>query len=113
MQSLLAIPQNVPFIICTFKFGRPDIIVRSLIKKVQALLSVDNKNLIDFAVAVHNLVTTIVTAIAHGHMHNPQLMSDLVSRLPSSLRLQWREQVTHDPNRVTLADFNVAVSCCV
>ena len=112
VQSLLAIPQNVPSIIRTLqmRYGRPDIIVRSLIKKVQALPSVDDKNLIDFAVAVQNLVTTIVTANAHGHMHNPQLMSDLVSRLPSSLRLQWGEQVTHDPNRITLAGFSTWLS---
>ena len=43
-------------------------------------------------------------------MHNPQLMSDLVSRLPSSLRLQWGEQVTQDPNRITLADFSTWLS---
>ena len=114
VQSLLAISQNVPSINRTLqmRYGRPDIIVRSLIKKVQALPSVDDKNLIDFVVAVQNLVTTIVTgtANAHSHMHNPQLMSDLVSRLPSSLRLQWGEQVTHDPNRITLADFSTWLS---
>ena len=112
VQSLLAIPQNVPSVIRTLqmRYSRPDIIVRSLMKKVQALPSVDDKNLIDFAVAVQNVVTTIVTANAHGHMHNPQLMSDLVSRMPSSLRLQWGEQVTHDPNRVTLAEFSTWLS---
>ena len=54
VQALLAIPQNVPSIIRTLqmRYGRQDIIVRSLIKKVQALPSVDDKNLIDFAVAV-------------------------------------------------------------
>ena len=54
LQSLLAIPQNVPSIIRTLqmRYGRPDIIVLSLIKKVQSLPSVDDKNLIDFAVAV-------------------------------------------------------------
>ena len=33
-------------------------------------------------------------------------MLDLVSRLPSSLRLQSGEQVTQDPSPVTLADFS-------
>ena len=72
---------------------------------MRALPSVDDKNLIDFAVAMQNLVTTIVTANAHGYLHNPHLMSDLVSRQPSSMRLHLGEQVTQDPNRVTLANF--------
>ena len=103
-------PGDSPQRTLQMRYGRPHIIVRSLIKKVQTLPSVDDKNLIDFAVAVQNLVTIIVTASAHGHMHNPQLMSALVSRLPSSLRLQWGEQVTRDPNRVTLADFSTWLS---
>ena len=113
VHSLLSLPTNVPTIIRTLemRYGRPDIIIRSLIGKVQALPPVDDSNLIDFAVAVQNLVTTIQAVDAPGHLYNPQLRADLVTRLPSSLRLQWGEKVAQiGPNRVTLADLSTWLS---
>ena len=93
------------------RYGRPDIIIRSLIGKVQALPPVDDSNLIDFAVAVQNLVTTIQAVDAPGHLYNPHLRADLVTRLPSSLRLHWGEKVAQiGPNRVTLADRSTWLS---
>ena len=75
MQSLLALPANVPTIIETLKlhYGRSDLIIETLIDQVQALPSVDELHLSDFAVAVQKLVTTIVSAHAEAHPQNPQL----------------------------------------
>ena len=113
VHSLLSLPTNVPTIMRTLemRYGRPDIIIRNLIGKVQALPPVDDSNLIDFAVAVQNLVTTIQAVHAPGHLFNPQLRADLVARLPSSLRLQWGEKVAQiGPNRVTVADLSTWLS---
>ena len=113
VHSLLSLPTNVPTIMRTLemRYGRPDIIIRNLIGKVQALPPVDDSNLIDFAVAVQNLVTTIQAVDAPGHLYNPQLRADLVARLPSSLRLQWGEKVAQiGPNRVTVADLSTWLS---
>ena len=109
VQSLLALPANVPTIIETLKlhYGRSDLIIETLIDQVQALPSVDELHLSDFAVAVQNLFTTIVSADAEAHLQNPQLRKDLVGRLPPSLRLQWGEKVAEvGPNHVNLSHFS-------
>ena len=94
VQSLLSVPDNVPAIIRTLemRYGRPDIIIRALVAKVTALPPIsDNRlsDLLDFAAAVQNLVTTIKSVNAQAHLNNPSLMTELVTRLPSSLRLPW------------------------
>ena len=109
VQSLLALPVNVPTIIETLKlhYGRSDLIIETLIDQVQALPSVDELHLSDFAVAVQNLVTTIVSAHVEAHLQNPQLRKDLMGRLPPSLRLQWGEKVADiGPNHVNLPHFS-------
>ena len=78
VQSLLALPANVPRIISTLQmhYGRTDLIIETLIQQVQTLPPVEETNLIDFAVAVQNLVSTIESANATAHLQNPQLRKD-------------------------------------
>ena len=109
VQSLLALPANVPRILSTLQmhYGRTDLIIETLIQQVQTLPPVEETNLIDFAVAVQNLVSTIESANATAHLQNPQLRKDLVGRLPPSLRLQWGEKLAEaGPDNMNLANFS-------
>ena len=116
VQSLLSVPDNVPAIIRTLemRYGRPDIIIRALVAKVTALQPIsDNRlsDLLDFAAAVQNLVTTIKSVNAQAHLNNPSLMTELVTRLPPSLRLPWGQQVAQlGPTKVNLHDFSTWLS---
>ena len=110
VQSLLSVPDNVPAIIRTLemRYGRPDIIIRALVAKVTALPPIsDNRlsDLLEFAAAVQNLVTTIKSVNAQAHLNNPSLMTELVTRLPPPLRLPWGQQVAQlGPTKVNLHD---------
>ena len=112
VHALLSVPDNVPNIVRTLemRYGRPDVIIQSLVSKVTALPPVgENRHteLLDFAVTVQNLVTTIANVNAQAHLHNPSLMTELVDRLPPSLRLPWGEQVAQlGPTNVNLEHFS-------
>ena len=112
VHALLSVPDNVPNIVSTLemRYGRPDVIIQSLVSKVTALPPVgENRHteLLDFAVTVQNLVTTIANVNAQAHLHNPSLMTELVDRLPPSLRLPWGEQVAQlGPTNVNLEHFS-------
>ena len=108
VQSLLVIPQNVPSIIRTLpmRYGRPDIIVRSLIKKGTSPPIRRQQEPNRFCCGRAEFGDNYCHRKCSRSHAQRQVMSDLVSRLPSSLRLQWGEQVTQDPNRITLADFS-------
>ena len=87
---------------------------RALVAKVTALPPIsDNRpsDLLDFAAAVQNLVTTIKSVNAQAHLNNPNLMTELVTRLPPSLRLSWGQQVAQlGPTKVNLHDFSTWLS---
>ena len=112
VDALLLVPDNVPNIVRTLemRYGRPDVIIQSLVSKVTALPPVgENRHteVLDFAVTVQNLVTTIANVNAQAHLHNPSLMTELVDRLPPSLRLPWGEQVAQlGPTNANLEHFS-------
>ena len=92
--SMLTLPDNVGQVMRTLelRFGRNDMIIASVIQKVQALGAVkhgDFEGLIAFATAVQTVVSTMQLLKSDGHMFNPQLRQELVSKLPPGLRLQW------------------------
>ena len=67
-------------------------VVRTMIMKVQnfCCATADHlPDLMDFARAVRNLVTTMTTVQTLGHLTNPQLRIDLLHQLPVAMQLQW------------------------
>ena len=95
-----------------FVYCQPDLVVCAVIGKINKLPLIaegDFTGLISFATAVRNVTVNITMLNATGYMTNPQLRSDLVQRLPISLRMQWREfleqQQTVDPPLDTFSDW--------
>ena len=97
VQSLLSLPDNVPAIMRTLemRYGHPDQIVQSFIAKAKSFTLIAENSLtglMDFAISVNNLVTTIKTVNVPAHLQKPQLWADLADRLPMSLRLQLENE---------------------
>lgn len=94
VRSKLLLPNCVPQVISTLKllYGRPDLLISTLlsqIRRLQAPDSEDLNSLIHFGLAVQNLADHIVAAGLHDHLNNPCLLQELVSKLPTHLKLKW------------------------
>src|SRR5207253_5951143 len=90
----MVVPENVDRVIKTLerRFGRPELIVESLIAKIQATSTPkedDFEALIEFADAIQNLSTTLDTLKCDNHGYNPQLIKEVIAKLPGHLRLDW------------------------
>jgi len=94
VKSILYLPDQLPSIIRTLSisFGRPSVIVKSMIQKAKNLPSPKEdkaETIIDFSNVVRNLVATMENLNCTGHLWNPQLVEELIFKLPASLRMQW------------------------
>ncbi|XP_062715911.1 uncharacterized protein LOC134291768 [Aedes albopictus] len=94
VRSLLLEPSSVPLIISTLQtlFGRPDLIINSLIHKVRATPSpkLDKlESLISFGLACQNLCGHLRAAGQQAHFSNPALLQELVNKLPANIKLDW------------------------
>lgn len=92
--ALLTLLENVPAVLQTLetRFGRADLVIATLINKakVTSVIRTDDfEALVNFSTAVQTLVSTMKLMTADGHVFNPQIRQELVSKLPASLRLQW------------------------
>ena len=92
--AMLGIPENVSLVMETLRmtFGRPDLIVKSLIQKAKGVPApVESKpdTMIAFCNAVQSLVATMKNLRSTGHMKNPQLIEEFVQRLPCNFQMQW------------------------
>lgn len=103
-------PSNVADVLSTLKmlYGRPDAIVQSMVKKIRHLSPPNTEKLetlVNFALAVKNMVTTIRACEVDDFILNASLRYELVERLPSTLKLDWARYARSyaDPN---LADFS-------
>jgi len=94
VKSLLNVPDNVPEIISilTMCFGRPDQIIKSLIEKAVKAPPVKEGRLeflVEFSNAVRNVVSTVEHLHCTEYLMNPQLIEELVHKLPTHLQLKW------------------------
>ncbi|XP_037868119.1 uncharacterized protein LOC119628748 [Bombyx mori] len=92
--ALLVSASNLDRIISTLKlrFGRPENIIEILLNKIHAIRDIrhdDIDRLIEFATAVQNVTATMKSTEEIGHLMNPTLIREIVSKLPSTLRYQW------------------------
>ena len=84
----LLLPQNVAEVIRTLKmmFGRPEIIISSLLDKIRSettLKSDKLDGLISYAISVRNLCSTLDASGLEAHKNNPLLLQELVDKLPN------------------------------
>lgn len=110
VRSRLLLPASVPFVIETLRklYGRPEVLINSLLKKVRSTPSpkADNLNsIVTFGLAVQNLIDHLVLSDQQYHLTNPLLLQELVEKLPTPLKMQWGCFKNTIPN-VNLVTFN-------
>lgn len=112
VSTLLIQPQNASKVIETlkFRFGRPEQIIYQLVEKVKQLKSPREdklETLMIFATAVQNLSEMLLNLDSTPHLMNPQLLSELVSKLPPSLQLRWGETLlNYGDTHIQIDDFS-------
>ncbi|XP_058826816.1 uncharacterized protein LOC131686839 [Topomyia yanbarensis] len=110
VRSRLLYPSGLGGVINTLRtlFGRPEIIVHSLICRIRDMpppKAEKLNTLIDFGVAVQNMCATIKACGLQEHLCNVALLQELVERLPPTVKLTWamhRQQMS----AATLSDFS-------
>ncbi|XP_062703182.1 uncharacterized protein LOC134285759 [Aedes albopictus] len=114
VRSRLLLPASVPFVMNTLHklYGRPEILINSLLKKVRNVPSPKSDNLnsiVAYGLAIQNLVDHIILADQQAHLANPMLLQELIEKLPTSLKMQWGTYKQQCVN-VNLATFNSFMS---
>ncbi|XP_055590700.1 uncharacterized protein LOC129742784 [Uranotaenia lowii] len=94
VRSRLILPASVPRVIqeLRMRFGRPDLLVHSLIERVKATPSpkADRlETLIEFGTVVQALCDHIIAAELTDHLANPSLLKDLIGKLPTEYQMRW------------------------
>ncbi|XP_058467108.1 uncharacterized protein LOC131440034 [Malaya genurostris] len=94
VRSRLLLPAGVPHVIQTLQtlYGRPELLIRSLMGKIRQLPSPKHDRLetvMEFGLAVQNLVDHLKAAHQVNHLANPVLMQELIEKLPGPMKLEW------------------------
>ncbi|XP_055604381.1 uncharacterized protein LOC129752630 [Uranotaenia lowii] len=110
VRSQLLHPSNVDGVISTLEmlYGRPEYIINTLIQKIRSLPAPKEdkfETLVDFAIAVRNMVATVKACKIDDYLYNASLRQELVERLPPMIKLTWAVNIKNIP-RVTLEEFS-------
>ncbi|XP_055584745.1 uncharacterized protein LOC129737609 [Uranotaenia lowii] len=112
VRSQLYLPKSVPRILEVLKklYGRPEIIINSLLMKVRttpAPKANDLRSIINFGLSITNLIDHMIIADQTDHLNNPALLQEIVGRLPTNLTMSWAEYQYGLPkvNLTTLKNF--------
>ncbi|GBP03412.1 hypothetical protein EVAR_71356_1 [Eumeta japonica] len=93
VKNKLLLPQMVPEILRTLRmcFGKPEYILERAISRAKAFPPIKDKleMLIEFAICVQNICSTMEGCQMHSHLNNPLLVKELVDKLPNSHKLNW------------------------
>ncbi|XP_055922260.1 uncharacterized protein LOC129953275 [Eupeodes corollae] len=96
VRNKLLLPSLVPEIIQTLKmcFGRPEYIIENMIDRARKLPPPKDKleNIIEFALSVSNICSTMEACQMSAHLNNPMLVKEFVDKLPSQYKLSWAMQ---------------------
>ncbi|XP_062534396.1 uncharacterized protein LOC134203562 [Armigeres subalbatus] len=93
-------------------YGRPEILINTLLKKVRNVPppKPDNLNtIVAYGLSIQNLVDHIILADQQPHLANPMLLQELIDKLPTSLKMQWGSFEQQFAS-VNLATFNSFMS---
>ena len=107
VRSRLLLPDNVSGVIKTLRllFGRPELIINALLQKIRSDPSPKiekMETIVQFALSVENLVSTMEAAKLQDHLSNPLLLEELVNKLPSHLKMNWGRHKRTAPNSTAL-----------
>ncbi|XP_062703954.1 uncharacterized protein LOC134286358 [Aedes albopictus] len=110
VRSFLMHPSMVSKAISVLKlrFGQPHMIISTLREKVLATppIRTDSiEKLVDYALAVQNLCSTIDACGRKEYMRDATLMQELVCKLPSAIKLDWARH-SKTLAKVTLSTFS-------
>lgn len=94
VKSRLLLPNAVPRVIETLRmlYGRPDVLINSLLCKIRNTPSPKEgrlDSLINYCMAVQNYCDHLVAAGQEDHLSNPSLLQELVGKLPADIKLKW------------------------
>lgn len=100
VERILVHPSCVAHAISTLKvlYGQPEKILYSLKNKIKSLPNVNpNKmeTIINFAIQVKGLLSTIEACGLTDELNNSSLLQELLSKLPPYYRLNWGKQKLH------------------
>ncbi|XP_062533345.1 uncharacterized protein LOC134202334 [Armigeres subalbatus] len=114
VRSRLLLPSSVGSVISTLQmlYGRPEILINSLLRRVRSTQApkADNlKSIVDYGLAVQNLIDHMIISQQQNHLENPLLLNELVEKLPTNFKLQWSSYKQGQVN-INLATFNGFVS---
>lgn len=90
-------------------YGRPTVIISSLINKIRLIQPPDMDHLetiIDFGMAIQNLYDHLIAMNQTDHLRNPTLLQELEAKLPGEMKLEWaRYKRQHISSLKALNDF--------
>ena len=117
VQSKLRLPNAAPLIIKRLEklFGKPAQLVRQLTERVRRLdppKPEQLNSLITFGLEVINLCDHLTLSNLSGYFNNPELLADLVDKLPATRRLEW-SRYKHKYPEPTLKEFGEFVETLV
>lgn len=103
IEHQLCYPDDVPIVIETLKmlFGKPEYIIEKIMEKIAkqaAPRAEDLQAIVKFSMSVQNICGTIRAAKLEDHLRNPNMMKQLVDKLPASLQLQWAFHIQNLPD---------------
>ncbi|XP_055585027.1 uncharacterized protein LOC129737887 [Uranotaenia lowii] len=94
VRNRIVLPAAVPQVIEALRqrFGRPNILINSLLQMVRTIpvqRSDKLEGLVEYGEAVQELCDHIEAANEQTHLANPQLLQELIAKLPTDYQMQW------------------------
>ncbi|XP_036334843.1 uncharacterized protein LOC118745501 [Rhagoletis pomonella] len=113
--SMLIFPEDVRNAIAEleFHFGRPDLLVRSQLNKIQQFPNIgENKaeQIISFSTKTRNIVAFLTSAKCEHHLANTTLLEQLVTKLPPSKQYEWTRHAVSIKPYATIKEFSTWLS---
>lgn len=110
VESQLMMPECVEEIIEMLeqKFGRPELVIKAALMKIRNEPSIKADKLEDlsnYGYKVRNLCNMITTMGIHFHLYNPELVLDLVEKLPHQTKIEW-VRFSESLRQITLTDLS-------
>ncbi|XP_053691197.1 uncharacterized protein LOC128739725 [Sabethes cyaneus] len=117
VRSFLMHPSTVAKAISVLKlrFGQPHMIISTLREKILNMAPVRSdsmERLVDYALAVQNLRSTIDACGRKEYMRDVTLMQDLISKLPPAIKLDWarHSKTLKKSNLVAFSDWIYSIA---
>ncbi|XP_062705437.1 uncharacterized protein LOC134287542 [Aedes albopictus] len=112
--SKLLLPECVTQVIETLQllYGRPELLISTLISQLRETPAPRDNNLnslIAYGLAVQNVSDHMIAAGLESHLNNPCLLQEMISKLPTHLKLQWATR-KQEYGTTTIATFSKYMS---